>query len=257
VSVNLNLSVYQLASLNQQFDIILFLGVYYHLFAPFHALAQIRHCCHSDTIFLMEGPVAFAAEKYTKWNAPVPPHRVSKEILDSCNHQEFIRQAYIKYLKREPDKEGLDFYLAKLKKGEMTRESVMETLQNSEERKRVLVPDTVLLNFADHTCEWLPTMEALEQLLHATYFSIISISSNLPDIRPPQTSIKHSKHWRLRMVMEMLKKSRPDTLALPTSSSPSTLHRRQVFLKCAPFEGTNELHLYRPPFGLHRYDSRF
>jgi hypothetical protein len=24
-----------------------------------------------------------------------------------------------------------------------------------------------------------------------------------------------------------------------------------------PFEGTSELHVYRPPFGLHRYDHRF
>jgi len=216
VSVNLNLSVYELASLNQQFDIILFLGVYYHLFDPFYALAQIRHCCHSDTVVLMEGPVVSAAEKSTE------------EILNNCNHQEFITQAFIKYLKREPDKEGLDFYLAKLKTGEMTREFVMETLRNSEERKKVverkklLVPATVLFNFADHACEWLPTMGALEQLLHATYFSIIS--PDVPDICPARAA--------------------------------STLHRR-LFLKCAPFVGTNELHLYRPPFGLHRYDSRF
>ncbi len=216
VSVNLNLSVYELTSLHQQFDIILFLGVYYHLFDPFYALAQIRHCCHSDTLVLIEGPVALAAEKNTE------------EILESCNDQEFITQAFIKYLKREPDKGGFDFYLAKLKTGEMTRESVLEAVQNSEERKKLeerkkmLMPATVLFNFADHACEWLPTMGALEQLLHATYFSIIS--PEVPDICPPQPS--------------------------------STLHRR-LFLKCAPFVGTNELHLYRPPFGLHRYDSRF
>jgi hypothetical protein len=58
VDVNLHLSVYDLASLHQQFDIILFLGVYYHLFDPFYALAQIRHCCHKDTIVVMQGPVA-------------------------------------------------------------------------------------------------------------------------------------------------------------------------------------------------------
>ena len=180
VSVNLNLSVYQLASLNQQFDIILFLGVYYHLFDPFYALAQIRHCCHNDTVVLIDGPVALA-----------------------------------------------------------------------------LVPATALFNFADRTCEWLPTLGALEQLLRATYFSIIS--PDVPDIRPPQPPIKRSKHWWLRTVMEMLKKSRLGILALAHELEPmlpSTLQRR-LFLKCAPFVGTNELHYYRPPFGLHKYDSRF
>jgi hypothetical protein len=53
--VNDRLSVYDLSALNRKFDIILFLGVYYHLFAPFCALAQIRHCCHKNTLVLIEG----------------------------------------------------------------------------------------------------------------------------------------------------------------------------------------------------------
>src|SRR5262249_45487759 len=60
VQVNQDLSVYQLASLNQRFDIILFLGVYYHLHDPFYAFAQIRHCCHRDTIVLVEGNEALS-----------------------------------------------------------------------------------------------------------------------------------------------------------------------------------------------------
>jgi tRNA (mo5U34)-methyltransferase len=30
-------------------------GVYYHLLDPLYAFAQIRHCCHSDSIVLLEG----------------------------------------------------------------------------------------------------------------------------------------------------------------------------------------------------------
>jgi tRNA (mo5U34)-methyltransferase len=37
---------------------ILFLGVYYHLHDPFHALAQIRHCCHRNTLVLIHGPLS-------------------------------------------------------------------------------------------------------------------------------------------------------------------------------------------------------
>jgi tRNA (mo5U34)-methyltransferase len=55
VETNLRLSVYELASLGRTFDIILFLGVYYHLLDPLYALTQLRHCCHPGTVVLVEG----------------------------------------------------------------------------------------------------------------------------------------------------------------------------------------------------------
>lgn len=58
IQIDQNLSVYDLASLGRQFDVILFLGVFYHLLDPFYALAQIRRCCHPETVVLMEGSVA-------------------------------------------------------------------------------------------------------------------------------------------------------------------------------------------------------
>lgn len=58
VELNQSLSIYQLASLGRKFDVILCLGVYYHLVDPFFAFAQIRHCCHAGTIVLFEGDVA-------------------------------------------------------------------------------------------------------------------------------------------------------------------------------------------------------
>jgi tRNA (mo5U34)-methyltransferase len=48
-------SVYDLTSLGQKFDIILLLGVYYHLLDPFYAFAQLRQCCHTGTVVCIEG----------------------------------------------------------------------------------------------------------------------------------------------------------------------------------------------------------
>jgi SAM-dependent methyltransferase len=57
VEIDQHLSVYDLASRGRTFDVILFLGVYYHLHDPFYALAQIRHCCHPGTVVVVSGPV--------------------------------------------------------------------------------------------------------------------------------------------------------------------------------------------------------
>ena len=58
VEIDQNLSVYDLAARGRTFDVILFMGVYYHLHDPFYALAQIRHCCHPGTVVVVGGPVA-------------------------------------------------------------------------------------------------------------------------------------------------------------------------------------------------------
>ena len=55
VEVRQDLSVYELASLDRRFDIIMCLGVYYHLLDPFLAFAQIQHCCHANSTVLLEG----------------------------------------------------------------------------------------------------------------------------------------------------------------------------------------------------------
>jgi tRNA (mo5U34)-methyltransferase len=60
VDSDLDASIYDLhAKLQRKFDIILCLGVFYHLFDPFYAFAQIRHCCHPGTIVVFEGDVFF------------------------------------------------------------------------------------------------------------------------------------------------------------------------------------------------------
>lgn len=57
IEINTRLSVYELISLRRKFDIILCLGVYYHLVDPFFAFAQIRHCCHENSVVIFEGDV--------------------------------------------------------------------------------------------------------------------------------------------------------------------------------------------------------
>jgi tRNA (mo5U34)-methyltransferase len=101
IEVNLNLSVYDLTSLERKFDIILFLGVYYHLFDPFYALAQIRHCCHRDTLVLIEGPEAVAftpgtarynfADHCCEW---LPTRGALEQVLEA---------AYLRVLSATPD----------------------------------------------------------------------------------------------------------------------------------------------------------
>ena len=59
IEVRTGTSVYDLASLDRKFDVILMLGVYYHLFDPFYAFAQVRHCCHSGTVVCIEGNESF------------------------------------------------------------------------------------------------------------------------------------------------------------------------------------------------------
>jgi tRNA (mo5U34)-methyltransferase len=58
IEINQHLSIYDLASLNRKFDVILCLGVYYHLYAPLCGLAQIRHLCGPNTVVVLEGDVA-------------------------------------------------------------------------------------------------------------------------------------------------------------------------------------------------------
>jgi tRNA (mo5U34)-methyltransferase len=57
VQTQLNVSIYDLAPLAERYDIILCLGVYYHLIDPFHAFAQIRQRCHEKTVVVFEGDV--------------------------------------------------------------------------------------------------------------------------------------------------------------------------------------------------------
>jgi tRNA (mo5U34)-methyltransferase len=55
IDVQLDVSVYDLVRLGRTFDIVLCLGIYYHLVDPFYAFAQVRQCCHAGSIAVFEG----------------------------------------------------------------------------------------------------------------------------------------------------------------------------------------------------------
>jgi tRNA (mo5U34)-methyltransferase len=76
-------SVYDLASLNQTFDVILFLGVYYHLQDTYYALSQIRHCCHPNTVVVIEGDgiEANLDERGQILDYPPPGHPAHGQIV--------------------------------------------------------------------------------------------------------------------------------------------------------------------------------
>lgn len=246
VTVDLTLSVYELASLDQRFDIILFFGVYYHLHAPFYALSQIRHCCHKDTIVLIEGPVALMDEPGGWFTPAVLP--------EDCSDREFVAQLYAQYLYRNPDEAGLRYFVERLEADEMTREAVIDAVQQSEERTKALIPAGALFNFANHACEWLPSMGVLEQLLHASYFSLHSLEAQ--GSNPPQGAEVGGEDSSVGAYAKKLREYSLEDEVLPLSSGDPTFERR-MFLRCSPFEGVNELHSYRPPFGLHKYDYRY
>lgn len=184
IDVRQDMSVYRLASLNETFDVILFLGVYYHLHDPFYAFSQIRHCCHPGTVVLIDGPVTLG-----------------------------------------------------------------------------LGPGEALYNFADHSCEWLPTVGGLQQLFRATYFN--EVSHALMDGAKPAEADAGRLGWRYRLgaAWDSLRGSRHGIrerakMISPPAASPRDNVRR-MFMTCTPREGNEELHSYPPPFGLRAYDPRF
>lgn len=60
VTIREDVPVYELSKVGRTFDVILCLGVFYHLWDPLRALVAIRHCCHRDTLVVMEGELAWA-----------------------------------------------------------------------------------------------------------------------------------------------------------------------------------------------------
>jgi tRNA (mo5U34)-methyltransferase len=55
VEINQNVSIYECSKLGQTFDIVLCLGVYYHLVDPFAGFAELRHLLHKDSIVIFVG----------------------------------------------------------------------------------------------------------------------------------------------------------------------------------------------------------
>lgn len=94
VEIYPDVSVYELTKSfpQQQFDVILFLGVYYHLHAPYVAFSQIRSLCHPGSILIVEG-VCIRDDMHSRaevnlcdWNASkfIPTTKLLVDMLRSC-----------------------------------------------------------------------------------------------------------------------------------------------------------------------------
>ena len=58
IDIRTDVSIYEASKLAERFDIVLCLGVYYHLVDPFYAFSQVRHCSHERSVVVFEGDFA-------------------------------------------------------------------------------------------------------------------------------------------------------------------------------------------------------
>lgn len=65
VETRQDVSIYRLDALRETFDIILCLGVYYHLLDPFYAFAQVRQRCRGKATVVFEGDVTTGMRPHT------------------------------------------------------------------------------------------------------------------------------------------------------------------------------------------------
>lgn len=92
VEARLDVSAYEVTKLGEKFDIILCMGIYYHLVDPFYAFAQIRHCCRTDSIVIFEGDVTAGLRQNTlfydlsdpSYSYFVPTHRTLNQMLGAA-----------------------------------------------------------------------------------------------------------------------------------------------------------------------------
>jgi len=96
ICIDQNLSVYRLASLSRRFDVVMCLGVYYHLLDPFYAFAQIRHCCHPGTLVLLEGDVARAGIRADEVRYSFGDTRLSTFTPSAPALQNLLMLAYLR-----------------------------------------------------------------------------------------------------------------------------------------------------------------
>jgi tRNA (mo5U34)-methyltransferase len=98
VESDLQLSVYDLDRLDSKYDVILCLGVYYHLFDPFYAFAQIRHRCHDNSIVIFEGDAFFGLHETLDQSAALysrDPRKAPRFVPDPKTLRFLLNSAYL------------------------------------------------------------------------------------------------------------------------------------------------------------------
>jgi len=58
IETRTDVSIYEAAKIGERFDIVLCMGVYYHLVDPCYAFSQVRHCSHGRSVIVFEGDFA-------------------------------------------------------------------------------------------------------------------------------------------------------------------------------------------------------
>jgi tRNA (mo5U34)-methyltransferase len=104
IEIKQDQSVYELAGLGRTFDVILCLGVYYHLLDPFYALAQIRHCCGPGTVVVLEGDVGAGDNevRYGLGETSAPLFVPSPAVLNNLLRAAYLDVRSQRFLKTGP-----------------------------------------------------------------------------------------------------------------------------------------------------------
>lgn len=91
IEIRQDVPIYELTTLNRTFDIILCLGVFYHLRDPLYGFTQLRHCCHPDTVVVVEGEAAWTGVAtnevrylYNPWLEFLPSPSALASLLKSA-----------------------------------------------------------------------------------------------------------------------------------------------------------------------------
>jgi tRNA (mo5U34)-methyltransferase len=91
-------SVYELVKLGRKFDIVIFVGVYYHLWDPFYAFSQVRHSCRTGGLIAVEGNICTQMPKRTAFQTmdmPNGKYLPSQSALEEMLTATYMRPAAI------------------------------------------------------------------------------------------------------------------------------------------------------------------
>lgn len=104
VEVSTDQSVYELDRMDRQFDVVMLLGVFYHLHDPLYAFAQLRHRCRPGATVVLEGNVTYGLPPHALlWGSPFGNSRFtpSPAALDELLRAAYLRPVWTEYLHPE------------------------------------------------------------------------------------------------------------------------------------------------------------
>lgn len=137
---------------DEKFDVILMLGLYYHLHAPYVAFAKVRHLCHDETIVFIEGPcyrdddsnqclIRLDDPDKTKF---IPTVKVLEDMLQSCYLEpvttRFLDQKeYLNVVKQLPTDEVMDLLSAAVKRQKSQSSETAKPVDTNEKTDRIFI----------------------------------------------------------------------------------------------------------------------